>query len=352
MEMERVSPQVSLIVPVYNAAAYLEAGVTALLGQTFADFEVILVDDGATDQSGALCDALAEADARVRVIHKENGGAGSARNAGIDAARGEYLMFPDADDVCLPTMVETLLSAAKRTGADVTLCGYQSVDEGGERETVSLSAAEYVGAEAVHRFAAGLFPLGVVGYPWNKLYRADFIAEGGLRFPDMRRFQDGVFNLDVFDKAARVCVLPDVLYRYKINDLQGIFQKFPANIFDLLRQITDAFLEKRAAWGFADTEYNENIRPFFLNGVVGCVDCLYSPSWDMDRAARRAYLERLSADATVRRCAVSCEGLGRYAATVVRLLMKQRFGVLLCAVRAKLFLKTHCRGLFYRLKGA
>lgn len=352
MDMDRSTPRVSLIVPVYNAADYLAAGVTALLGQTFSQLEVILVNDGSTDGSAALCDSLAAQDERVRVLHKENGGAGSARNAGIDAAQGAYLMFPDADDVCLPTMVETLVAAAERTGADVTLCGYCSFDESGDRETVSLPAAEHIGSEAVHRFAAGLFPLGVVGYPWNKLYRAGFIAKHSLRFPDMRRFQDGVFNLDVFDKAASVCVLPDVLYRYKINDLQGIFQKFPANILDLLRQITDAYYDKLAQWGLQGAEFEQHIRPFFLNGVVGCIDCLYSPSWGMDGRRRRDYLLRVAADETLRRCAVSTDGLERYPALVIRLLLRGRYSTLLTAVRVKLFLKKNCRRLFHRLKGA
>lgn len=149
------TPRLSMIVPVYNAAVYLAAGVNALLTQTFADFELLLVDDGSTDGSAALCDELAATDPRVRVIHQQNAGAGPARNAGIDAARGEYLMFPDADDQCAPDMAARLLAVAETTDAEVVVCGYRSFDEAGERETV-LPPQEGLleGQAAVREFAA------------------------------------------------------------------------------------------------------------------------------------------------------------------------------------------------------
>ena len=344
-------PTVSLIVPVYNAAPYLKEGVASLTAQTFRDIEILLVDDGSTDGSAALCDELAAEDERIRVIHKENGGAGSARNAGMDAARGTYLQFPDADDRCLPEMTATLLAAAEESGADVVIAGYQSFDEAGDRERVTPEERLLTTAAEVRELAASLFPEGLVGYPWNKLYRASFLRDNGLRFPDMRRFQDGAFNLTVFDRATRVQLLPAVLYRYKINDLQGIFQKFPPNIFDLMHTLTMAYYDKLAEWGLPEEPYARHIRPFLLNGTVGCVDCTFSPAWGMDKAARRAYLVRLSADEAVTRCAVSTEGLSRYAALVIRLLTRRRFGLLLSAVRLKLWLKRDFSRLFFRLKG-
>lgn len=104
-----VAPRLSVIVPVYQVAPYLEKCVASILGQTFSDFEVLLVDDGSTDGSGAICDALAEQDVRVRVIHKANGGVSSARNAGLDAARGRYIGFVDADDWIEPAFYEKLV---------------------------------------------------------------------------------------------------------------------------------------------------------------------------------------------------------------------------------------------------
>lgn len=113
-------PKVSVIVPVYNAEKYLQECVDSILRQTLTDLELILVDDGSTDSSPAICDRYAEQDARVQVIHKPNGRAASARNAGLRAASGEYVAFVDSDDWISPEMYEKMLE----TGADVTLCDY------------------------------------------------------------------------------------------------------------------------------------------------------------------------------------------------------------------------------------
>ena len=113
-------PKVSVIVPVYNAERYLAQCVDSILAQTLQDMQVILVDDGSTDSSPAICDAYAGKDRRVQVIHKVNGRAASARNAGLRAAAGEYVAFVDADDWISPEMYEAMLAE----GADVCLCDY------------------------------------------------------------------------------------------------------------------------------------------------------------------------------------------------------------------------------------
>ena len=113
---------ISVIVPVYNRKETLERCVQSLRGQTYPDLEIILVDDGSTDGSGALCNALAREDVRIRVIHKENGGVSSARNAGIEMAKGEYLMFTDSDDYAEAQMAEKLLEGIGED--DIAICGF------------------------------------------------------------------------------------------------------------------------------------------------------------------------------------------------------------------------------------
>ena len=105
-------PQISVIVPVYKVEQYLKRCVDSILHQTFSDLEVILVDDGSPDNCPAMCDELAKADKRIRVIHKENGGLSSARNAGMKIAQGKYIGFVDSDDDVEPDMYETMLEAA------------------------------------------------------------------------------------------------------------------------------------------------------------------------------------------------------------------------------------------------
>lgn len=120
---------VSVIVPVYMGEQWLERCVSSIRNQTYKDIEIILVDDGSPDHSGDICDRLAKADARIKVIHKENGGLSDARNAGIAASTGEYIMYVDEDDYIHPHMIEIMHKAAKNTGADIVVCDFLAIPD-------------------------------------------------------------------------------------------------------------------------------------------------------------------------------------------------------------------------------
>ncbi len=154
------APLLSIIVPVYKVENYLPKCIDSILAQTFTDFELILVDDGSPDDCPALCDAAAEKDARVRVIHQKNGGLSAARNAGLDAARGAWIGFVDSDDYIAPEMYEVLYQAVQSTGADLALCDYAEVDEAGTpcpQMHVSLSGGELTGQELLKRASGRWF---------------------------------------------------------------------------------------------------------------------------------------------------------------------------------------------------
>ena len=204
------APLLSIIVPVYKVENYLPKCIDSILAQTFTDFELILVDDGSPDDCPALCDAAAEKDARVRVIHQKNGGLSAARNAGLDAARGAWIGFVDSDDYIAPEMYETLYKAVQSTGADLALCDYAEVDEAGTPcppMHVSLSEGELTGQELLKR-ASGL----MVQLAWNKLYcRAIFTQ---LRYPEGKLNEDLFLIPEVCLQIQKAVVVPKVLYYY------------------------------------------------------------------------------------------------------------------------------------------
>ena len=139
-------PAISVIVPVYRAEAFLKTCTDSILGQTFGDLELLLVDDGSPDRSGALCDAIAAADSRVRVFHRENGGVSAARNLALEKAEGEYVYFVDSDDWIAPDTLETLYTALRESGADTAGCGLRYVDQNkieGTAEPPILPAGVY-----------------------------------------------------------------------------------------------------------------------------------------------------------------------------------------------------------------
>ena len=129
---ESEKPEISIIVPVYQVEKYLNECIDSILAQTFTDFELILVDDDSPDNCPALCDAAAKRDSRVRVIHKQNGGVSTARNAGLDAAQGNWIAFVDSDDTVEPEYLEKMHKAVLETGADFAICSSQCIDETGK----------------------------------------------------------------------------------------------------------------------------------------------------------------------------------------------------------------------------
>ena len=125
---------ISVIIPVYNAEKYLSKSVNSVLSQTYQRFEILLIDDGSTDQSPQMCDEYAAQYKNIHAFHKQNGGASTARNAGLENAKGEYIFFLDSDDWLEPNALETMIATAKRENADLVFCEAQAIDDEGKTE--------------------------------------------------------------------------------------------------------------------------------------------------------------------------------------------------------------------------
>ena len=202
--------RLSVIVPVYNVEKYIHKCIDSIIGQTFTDLEIILIDDGSPDRCGEICDEYAERDARVKVIHKENQGLSAARNDGIEHATGEWIAFVDSDDWCAPDYYQRLFQEMK-DGVDV-FCGDGAVFEyeKGARIRGSFSAPFfYTKPEEIKTLQTKVLFYGgdhlTMGVPWDKLYRTAFLKENGLRYDtELRAEEDIWFNLHVFGCAKKV----------------------------------------------------------------------------------------------------------------------------------------------------
>lgn len=203
---------ISVIVPVYNVEKYLCRCVDSILAQTYQNLEVILVDDGTKDNSDKICDDYASRDPRIRVIHKENGGLSSARNAGIDIASGEYLVFVDSDDWIEPDMVESLLGAALTHGTELAIAGRWDVKEATGEKTLGLcpKKTETVeGEEAVRRIFRWE---NCDSAAWDKLYHRRLFRE--IRFPFGVICEDVPIMYRIALDAGRVTFLNKPVYNY------------------------------------------------------------------------------------------------------------------------------------------
>ena len=219
-----VPPRVSVIVPVYQAEAYLSLCADSILAQSVRDFELLLIDDGSPDGSGAICDRYAALDPRVRAIHQKNGGVSSARNLGIEEASGRYLVFIDSDDLVEPDYLKDLLDAEKEASAGgrkvLVMSDYRPFSESGPEErsfpqgmTLDLVPGGVSGAQFRELvFDIRIFP------PYCKLYRADIIRARGLRFDTgLRSAEDFDFNRRYLEYVDRICYIPSITYRYRVG---------------------------------------------------------------------------------------------------------------------------------------
>ena len=210
-----MEPTVSIIVPVYNAEATLPRCVESILTQEFRDFELLLVDDGSSDGSGALCDGYAAGDSRVRVFHVPNGGVSAARNLGLDHARGEYLQFLDSDDWITQDATTLLIRAARDHGCDLVISDFyrvvgERVSHKGDIEEDTVLTREEYAAHMMERPAD--FYYGVL---WNKLYRREIVERHHLRMnEEISWCEDFMFNLEYIRWAERFYAMQVPVYYY------------------------------------------------------------------------------------------------------------------------------------------
>lgn len=342
--------KVSVIIPIFNCGKYLENSIPQILGQTHKDLELILVNDGSTDNSLDLCWQFADCDDRIKIISKpQSEGAGPARNSGIDVANGDFMMFIDADDCIEENMVERLLDAAVSNNCQIAICGYETYVEGlesADRNNITLPQRIYRDNE-VQSFFAEYFPEGMAGYLWNKIYSSALIRKKNIRFPDMRRLQDGVFNIDYFHYADSCCVIEDILYHYRLNAQTDMFRKLPKNYYDLIRQFSQSFINRKEEWGDFS---NEKITVFFLNELGSCLENTFSPQWNMNKSDRRQYFMSISEDEFFIRLTEEPVCLSRYRKFLIKSLKKQHFAFLEVVITLKNFAKLRMQKIFYILK--
>lgn len=207
--MQKMNKLVSVIVPVYGVEAYLPECIDSILSQSYHNLEIILVDDASPDRCGEICDNYAVRDSRIKVIHKENGGAASARNAGLDAATGEYICFVDSDDVVAPQYIQQLYDILHRTRSDVAVCGFTILT----KESNDLQPSEPVGIYSGHEYLTLFLKHWSCALIWNKIYRRSVI--GAIRFAEGHRIDDEFFTYRLFVNGGRVVVFEDALYYYR-----------------------------------------------------------------------------------------------------------------------------------------
>jgi len=325
-------PTVSVIVPVYKAEAFLRRCTESILRQSHRDLELLLIDDGSPDQSGALCDAIAREDGRVRALHQPNGGVSSARNLGLAQARGEYIAFVDSDDWLEPDALALLLAALTENGADSAGCGHRCVSDTGpsSREAPALPAGVY-GPEDIRKGIV-LRLLGdrlrqpvLNGFVWRFLYTRSLIADCQITF-EGAYLEDELFLLEYFCHARRLAIVEQPLYNYYWNPASATHRYMRDYVATFRR-----FMERKEAlarqYGLDAPLWRENSN---WAGLLIAVSNVYAPGNPASLLRKRRQAEEIANLPEMRQAiaALRPQGAGRNKQIAAGLLRRRQYMLL------------------------
>lgn len=206
---------ISVIVTAYNIEKYLPRCVDSLLAQTYSPMEIILVDDGSSDETPRLCDEYACKNDVIRVIHKENGGPSAARNAGLAIAKGDYIGYVDGDDKVEADMYESMLGACLRTGAQIAICAYREVGEGAEENHPTGNILELSREETLELYINGDPQYHIYHSVWSKLFERKVIED--IRFPEGRKSEDIMYTTWALTRVSKCVFLDTPYYNYTVD---------------------------------------------------------------------------------------------------------------------------------------
>lgn len=272
LEVNKEIPQVSIIMPVYNAAGTVSRMVDSILAQSFRDWELIAVDDGSTDDSGRILDKYGEADSRIKVIHKSNGGVASARQTGIEKAHGLYTIHADSDDWVEPTMLEDMFAKAEEDEADIVISDYFT-DVPGQFSHVVRQEPE--STEPIEVLKA-LYAKGLFGGLWHKLIKKSAYDKAQAQFePGINYCEDLLVLTKIIALASpKIVYMPKAYYHYVVNSnsltqrvtLNGLesMKRFHLSVIrylpddDWFRQVSDDFALKEFIVLFMNYLYEDN----------------------------------------------------------------------------------------------
>lgn len=273
---------VSIVVPVYNGAPYISQCVKLIQAQTYRQLEVLLVNDGSTDDSAIVCEHAIKNDERFRLINRENGGTARARNTGLDAAKGSYIIFLDVDDEYHPEMISVMVQAMERYQVDMVACGFnfkvEAPKNGGQDylEYKHWPDSVYHDLEEIRRDYIPIWDSDMFSTIWNKMFRMTTLRRYGMRFRDGHVYtEDRVFNRLFLSKSQSVAFVDKCLYDYVRDRPGSTTVRYRDNMFDIRHMEYVEFKQHFKDLGVWDDESREYTSREFIERIAGCIENVF-----------------------------------------------------------------------------
>lgn len=283
--------KVSIIIPVYNMADKIELSVESIVRQSYSNIEIILVDDGSKDASLSKCKELAETYEKIKVYHTENQGSGPARNYGIKMATGDYVYFPDADDLLEPNTVTTLVNAMLKHESDLIVFGFKNIDINGnliseKKYQKKIYEGNYI-RDNYHIFFNMNDEFGIQGAPWNKFFDLSKIKKNKIEYPPLKRHQDEVFISRYINHVEKVCFIEDILYVYNTNDLKREWDKFPVDYLDIVMSLKKYREDIIVKWNDKNEIVLDMIEREYICKIIKALELSFSKKFNFNRNERK-----------------------------------------------------------------
>ena len=345
--------KISVIMPVYKVEEYVGKAIESIQAQTLKEWEFLIVDDGTPDKSGEICDAYAAKDERIHVIHKENGGAPSARNVAIDIAKGEYMYFMDSDDWAEPTMLEDMYNLAKRDNAQLVVAGFYIdtyyTDTEYRQDDFVVADAVYPNKEAFRKNAYKLFDKNLLYTPWNKLFDSRYIMENNLRFPTTF-WDDFPFNVSVVRNIERVTVTSKQYYHFIRKRAESETAAYRPNMYEKREDEHGWMINLYKEWNVHNAESREMIARRYVERLIGCVENITNPKCTLSYGEKRKQVKDMLSKQHVAQCLKLAKPRSSYMKILLIPLKMKSVTLTLLECQAISFVKTRNTKLFSKLK--
>lgn len=263
---------VSVIIPAYNASRTIEHAVSCVVTQSYADIEIIIINDGSTDNTLEICNRIAEIDSRVKVICQPQSGPGMARNTGLDVAQGKYVYFMDADDTIDKDLIIRCVNLMDQNELDLLMFGFALVDDNRDIiETIEFDPTRVVNKDELRKAYIPCFlkPKHGNGFLFNKFYRSSIIEQHAIRFTRYNIMEDELFNIEYCQHVERLQVIEDVLYFYYWTSIGSIRARHNPTYLETLRTVHLSFMDLKDKLSICNNEFDNILNHRTWNGLFG-----------------------------------------------------------------------------------
>lgn len=286
---------VSIIIPVYNMGDSLRCSVKSLQCQDYKNIEILLVDDGSKDNTYQVCEELEMEDPRIRCIHTENRGAGPARNAGIQASKGRYMYFPDADDFLEQNAITVLVNAMDHGKYDLVVFGYRNKTHSGDVVFEKKYEKFENSGDEIRKKYEDYFEMtrkySIQGAPWNKFFDGNVIRKYKIEYPSLRRHQDEGFISRYVSYCNNVKFIPEILYNYYVNSAGLEWKKYPVDYIDAVIGLDKVWKETICQWNKDDIVTHDLVEKRIFSNIIKAMELSYSPKMGLNYKSRKEWLK-------------------------------------------------------------